>query len=294
MTVSDSAPVTPWSGDRLELGEGARWIDGRLYLVDILAGRLLVAEPGDAPAMLEVLRVDGSLGAVAARRGHPGSWLMATGTGIALRDDTGTIEWLGRPEDDNNASVRMNDGAVDGEGRFWAGSMADDGTIGAGSLYRVDHDGTVVRVLDGLSIANGPAFSPDGRFMFLADSAAGTVDRFAIDVASGDLGTREAFVRLDAGSGSPDGMTVDMEGCLWLAVWGGGAVRRYLPDGSLDRIVSVPASQPTSVCLGGSSGRDLFITSASVGLSDPGPADGALFVTAVDVPAPAALSVVLR
>ena len=294
MTAPYSTPLTPWSGDRLELGEGARWIDGRLYVVDILAGRLLVAEPADPPGMLEVLRVDGPLGAVAARRDHPGSWLLATGPGIALMDDSGNIEWLGRPEDDNDASVRMNDGAVDGEGRFWAGSMADDGTVGAGSLYRLDHDGTVVRVLDGLSIANGPAFSPDGRFMYLADSAAGAVDRFAIDATSGDLGTREPFVRFDAGAGSPDGMTVDMEACLWLAVWGSGAVHRYHPAGSLDRVVRVPASQPTSVCLGGPSGRELFITSALVGLSDPGPADGALFVTTVDVPAPAALSVVLQ
>ena len=294
MEMAGTQCVTQWSNDRLELGEGARWIDGRLYLVDLLAGRLLVAEHDGGRRLREVLRVDGPLGAVAARRDHPGAWLAATGTGIALADDAGGLEWLGRPEDDNAASVRMNDGAVDGLGRFWAGSMADDGTVGAGSLYRVDHDGSVVRVLDGLSIANGPAFSPDGRFMFLADSAAGTIDRFSIDADTGDLGPREPFIQFGSVDGQPDGMTVDLEGCLWLAVWGGGAVRRYRPDGLLDRVVRLPVTQPTSVCLGGPSGRQLFITTAYVGLSDATSADGSVFSMDVDVPAPPASSAVLR
>ena len=281
------------AADRLELGEGARWINDRLYLVDLLAGRLLIADSEGEPGLRQVLQVDQSLGAVAARRDHPGTWLLATGTGIALADEQGHLEWLGRPEDDNPASVRMNDGAVDARGRFWAGSMADDGAVGAGSLYRVEHDGTIVRVLDGISIANGPAFSPDGRLMYLADSAAGAVDRFTID-EDGDLQSREPFVRFAEGEGSPDGMTVDMDGHLWLAVWGGGAVHRYRTDGSLERVVPVPATQPTSVCLGGPDGRRLFITSAMVGLTEPSAMDGALFSTVADVAGAPSLAAVLR
>lgn len=294
MAPAGTTPVVPWSDDRLELGEGARWLDGSLYLVDMLAGRLLVADPGVTPSLREVLRVDGPLGAVAARRNHPDSWLLATGTGIALVDAAGSLDWLDRPEADNAASVRMNDGAVDIEGRFWAGSMADDGTVGAGSLYRVDHDGAVIRVLDGLSIVNGPAFSPDGRFMYLADSSARVVYRFAFDAVNGVLGARVTFARFGVGAGLPDGMTVDVEGALWVAVWGGGVVHRYRPDGKLDRVIRLPAAQPTSVCLGGMSGRELFITSATVGLTHPGAADGALFSIIVDVPGLSARPAVLR
>ena len=291
---SGTTPVIPWSADRLELGEGARWIDGRLHLVDMLTGRLLVAEPGATNGLQEVLRVDGPVGAFAARRGHPGSWLVATGPGIAIADASGILDWLDRPEAVNAASVRMNDGAVDAEGRFWTGSMADDGTVGAGSLYRVDHDRAVVRVLDGLSIVNGPAFSPDGRVMYLADTQAGVIYRFGFDALSGVPGARETFVRFAAGAGLPDGMTVDIEGALWVALWGGGAVHRYRPDGRLDRVIQVPAAQPTSVCLGGTSGRRLFITSATVGLADPGPEDGAIFSVIVDVPGTSARQAVLR
>ena len=166
---------------------------------------------------------------------------------------------------------------------------------GAGSLYRVDSDGTVTRIVAGLSIANGPAFSPDGQSMYLADSAVGTVDRYDLDPDTGDLGDRTSFVRIEPQDGLPDGMTVDAEGCLWVALWGGGAVRRYRPDGLLDRTIALPVAQPTSVCLGGPDGLDLFITSASVGLADPGPDDGALLHVRADVPGiPAAAAVLDR
>ena len=187
----------------------------------------------------------------------------------------------------------MNDGAVDTAGRFWASSMADDGTVGAGALYRVDHDRRIVRVIDGLSIANGPAFSPDGHVMFLADSALGVIYRFQYEVETGSPRDRETFIRFGPGVGVPDGMTVDAEGALWVAMWGGGAIRRYRSDGTLDQIVVVPAAQPTSVCFGGADERELFVTSAAVGLSDPEDADGALFMIRVVVGGPSAPSAVL-
>ena len=277
----------------LELGEGGRWVDGRLYLVDVLAGRLLVADAARGSVTETVLQVEGTLGAVAARRGHPGSWLAAMGPGIALVQSNGSVAWLYRPEENRNVSVRMNDGVADPRGRFWSGSMADDGTVGAGSLYRTAPDGSVIRVLDGLSIANGPAFNDDGSTMFLADSAIGVIDRFDVDPETGSLRRRARFVDIPRSEGSPDGMTVDAEGGLWVAIWGGGEVRRYDRDGVLDRVVTVPARQPTSVCLGGSDGCDLYITSAFVGLTRPRRADGRLFVTRAPYPGPSAVSAVL-
>ncbi|WP_442818287.1 SMP-30/gluconolactonase/LRE family protein [Streptomyces sp. NBC_01237] len=138
-------------------------MDGRLISVDILTGRLLEARGPSPAAVRELLRLDVPLGAVAPVQGRPGHWIAAAGTGIALIAPGGHTEWLARPEDHTPAHTRINDGACDPQGRFWAGSMPYDGTPGAGSLYRTDPDGSVHQVLDGLTIANGPAFTADGR-----------------------------------------------------------------------------------------------------------------------------------
>ncbi|WUM96003.1 SMP-30/gluconolactonase/LRE family protein [Streptomyces sp. NBC_00322] len=274
-----------WSPQQCELGEGARWVDDRLVLVDILAGRLLQA-PGDKPgALREIARLAVPLGAVAPVAGTPGTWVAAAGTGIAYLLPSGRLEWLDRPEDSNAVPTRMNDGAADPAGRFWAGSMAYDATPGAGSLYRAAPNGDVTRVLDGMTIPNGPAFSPDARTMYLADSARGHVDCYPVDPLTGTLGTPAPFLRLDLATGTPDGMTVDNDDHLWIAIWGRGEVRRYRPDGTLDLTVPLPARQPTSVCLGGPGGRRLFITTAAYRLTPASLADGALL--AVDVPATA-------
>ncbi|MFF3560929.1 SMP-30/gluconolactonase/LRE family protein [Streptomyces sp. NPDC002574] len=263
--------------ERLELGEGIRWSDGRAVLTDILTGRLLAA-----PAFEAVARLSVPLGAVAPVEGRPGHWIAAAGTGICRTDPAGRTRWLARPEDGAPEPMRMNDGVADPYGRFWAGSMAYAATEDAGSLYRVDRDGGVTRVLRGITVPNGPAFTADGRTMYLADSARGVVRRFPVDVATGELGTPETFVTVD--SGSPDGMTVDAEGALWTAVWGTGQVRRHLPDGTLDRVVELPAAQLAGLCLGGPDGRTLYVTSATIGLDAPGPFDGAVFAVRVDVP----------
>ncbi|WP_308406669.1 SMP-30/gluconolactonase/LRE family protein [Streptomyces sp. AC555_RSS877] len=167
--------------------------------------------------------------------------------------------------------------------------MPYDGTPGAGSLYRTDPDGTVERVLDGLTIVNGPVFNSDGTALYLADSAAGTIHRWRVDPATGDLTGHEIFARFSGDEGSPDGMTVDDEDCLWVAVWGGGAVRRYRPDGRLLRTLTVPAPQPTSVCLHPSEPR-LLITTARHGLRRPTAASGAVISVHVPARAPEARS----
>lgn len=242
--------------------------------VDILSGRLFELRDETEPTRLAVL--DAPLGAVAPVQGRPDTWIAAAGTGIALLTPDGALDWLDRPEDRTPLPSRMNDGVADPAGRFWAGSMAYDGTPGAGSLYRTDPDGTVVRVLDGLTIANGPAFTADGATMYLADTAVGTILRCRIDPLSGDLlGSPETFARLRDDEGSPDGMTVDAEGCLWVALWGTGAVRRYHLDGHLLHTLAVPAPHPTSVCLPPDDNR-LFVTTARYGVQNPTATSGAV------------------
>jgi sugar lactone lactonase YvrE len=176
----------------------------------------------------------------------------------------------------------MNDGVCDPLGRFWATCMAWDATPGGGSVFRVDHDGTITTVVDRLTIPNGPAFTADGSTMYLADSARGLIFRHNVDHA-GQLGPAREFVRI--GDGQPDGMTVDDAGCLWVAVWGAGEVRRYGPDGSLQHAVTVPAQQPTALCLGGPDGRRLFVTTAAYGLTgDQVGLSGGVFALDVETP----------
>jgi sugar lactone lactonase YvrE len=214
------------------------------------------------------------LAAVAPVTGRPGVWLAAAGTGFVLLDGD-EVRPVAAPEPVTGRPWRMNDGVADRAGRFWAGSMACDQAPRGGALYRLDPDGSVRTVVRDLTVANGPAFSPDGRVMYLSDTPLGHVDRFTVDPATGELSDRRPFARLEPEHGAPDGLTVDADGHLWVALFGGAAVRRYRPDGSLDRTVAVPARQPTSVCL---IDGTLVVTSGRGGLQDPGPDDGAVFV----------------
>ena len=273
----------PWSTDRFELGEGLRWVGDDLLMVDILAGRLLRLDPGAPGPAAELARLDVPLGAVAPVRGRPGRYVAAAGTGVAPLG--AGVDWPGRPADGAAPHMRIADGCCDPAGRFWAGSMAYDSTPGAGSLYRVDTDGALTRALDGYTVPNGPAFTPDGTRMYLADSAAGRIDTCEVD-ADGGLHDLRCFA--EVAEGAPDGMQVDSAGHLWVAVWGAGRVHRYAPDGTLDRVLELPAAQPTSVCVVGETEPTLFVTSAGVGLTPPGPYDGAVFAVPVDVPAPPA------
>jgi sugar lactone lactonase YvrE len=162
--------------------------------VDILSGRLFeISASGPAtPQLLANLTVP--LGAVAPVAGQPGVWIVAAGTGIALPHSNGQLEWLDRPEDGGSVATRTKDAVCGPAGRFWTGSMAYDETPGAGSLYRTDQDGSVHRVLDGITIANGPAFSADGTTMYYADTPTGKVFRCAVDSVSGTLAESEFFL----------------------------------------------------------------------------------------------------
>lgn len=266
-----------WSSGGYELAEGARWAGDRLVFVDILSGRLL--EAPDKPGAARVLAaLDEPLGCAAPVASNADQWIVGAGTGIAFLHRGGRLEWLDRPEDRTAVPSRMNDGCCDPHGRFWAGSMAYDETPGAGSLYRTDPDGTVTRVLDGLTIVNGPAFTADGATMYVNDTAEGRMYRCRIAVESGEITEQTLFAELAAGEGYPDGLIVDDAGCVWVALWDGSAVRRYNPDGSYVDL-RVPARRPTSACLTLSGW--LFVTTARVGLADAGPESGALLAAAV-------------
>jgi sugar lactone lactonase YvrE len=273
--VTDSeASTDAWTavpGERFALGEGLRDVGDHLIMVDILTGRLLALPADLAGPPRVLLELADPLGAVAPLAG--GGWVAATGTGIALigAGAAGEVHWLARPEDGAPHRMRMNDGVADPSGRFWAGSMAYDTAEGAGALYRVDVDGSVHRVVGELTVPNGPAFTPDGELMYLADSARGVIYRYPVDPRIGGLGRHTEFATV--AGGSPDGMTVDAEGYLWSAIWGAGEIRRFSPTGSVDRVLAIPAVQPTSVCL---SGGRLVATSATVGLVEPAESDGAV------------------
>jgi sugar lactone lactonase YvrE len=245
------------------LGEGSRWHSstGELLWVDITGGMLFREFVDDAGHLTRVATHEASMpvGAVAPVAAI-GGWVLAAGRGFAYLPEDGPLRVVA--ETDAVAGARMNDGACDRRGRFWAGAVAHDLAPGASSLYRLDGDGSVSPVLRGLTISNGIGWSPDGSTMYLADSGPGCVFAFDFDEPAGELSSRRVLIELDAGEGVPDGLTVDDQGCLWVAVYGGSEVRRYSPSGALLERVPVPARQVTSCCFGGPLGTTLFITTA--------------------------------
>ena len=280
----------PVSGESFDLGESCRWDETtqRLNWVDVFTGRLFEAEY-DGSALVNVAErsVDGVLTAVAPLSDRSG-WVIAANQGIALLSRTGEITPLAEPEAGSGGAVRMNDAACDPAGRFWAGSMAFDATLGAGSLYRYDLDGTCSQVLREVTISNGIGWSRDGQRMYHVDSGVGTVTSYEYDVSSGSLSGGKAFLVFGTEHGVPDGLCMDSEDHLWVAIWGAGEVRRYSPDGRLVCLVEVAASQPSSCALGGADGRQLFITTARNGVDAEvlarQPDAGRLFCVEVDVP----------
>ncbi|MBO3752031.1 SMP-30/gluconolactonase/LRE family protein [Streptosporangiaceae bacterium NEAU-GS5] len=249
-----------------KIGEGPTWDPrtGELVWVDILNSEIHFYRP--ATGEDRVQRVDQHVGAAKLR--ESGGLVLNMVGGVALLDSDGGFRWLA---DLGRDGVRGNDAAVDRQGRLWAGTMRYDQARGGGRLYRVDPDGTVATILDDVTISNGIDWSPEDTRMYYADTPTGKVDVF--DVRDGTVVNRRTFVTIDRGS--PDGLTVDAEGCIWLALWGAGAVHRYTPDGRLDRVIPIPASRVTACAFGGADLTDLYVTSAHADGED---LSGALFV----------------
>lgn len=256
-----------------KLAEGPRWdaATRRLLWVDIEGCELHVLEGWEDRA----IGLEAMVGAAAPTTA--GAVLVALADRLALVDlgdeSVRTLTRLPqRPE------LRSNDGACDAAGRFWIGTMALDLKPGAGALYR--YDGSLQQVLDGVTLSNGIGWTRDNTRMYYIDSTEYRVDVFDFELASGDLEERRAFVSIDRSDGIPDGLTVDDEGGVWVALYGGSCVRRYDDHGLLDAVLEVPAENVTSCCFGGDDGRSLFVTTAAP--------DGNVYVTQPGVTGPPA------
>ncbi len=260
-------------------GEGPVWSASwaGLRWVNMLAGDVLT------------LRDDGSV-----TRRHLGTCVAAlrprSGGGMVfalerqfalIDDDDADVRPLGELWTD--PAVRMNDGGCDPQGRFYCGSTSVAGIPGRASLYRLDPDGSARVVLSEVSVSNGLAWSPDGATAYYIDSHTRRVNAFDYEPRRG-LSARRPVVHIDAAAGIPDGLAVDADGCLWVALFGGGAVHRYRPDGRLDGTVGVPVAQVTACAFGGPRLDKLYITTSRLGL-DPAaePEAGAVFRADVGV-----------
>lgn len=252
------------------LGEGPTW-DGRtgtLLFVDIEAHRVHRFDP--RTGQVRTRTFDQPVGVAVPRSG--GGLLVGLADGFWVTDsDDGPARRLAEVEADD-ATTRMNDGKCDRRGRFWAGTMAYDERPGAGALYRLDADGSVQRVLDGVGISNGIGWSPDDRRMYYVDSLSHRVDVLDYDIETGVATGRHPWMSVPEALGLPDGLTVDREGGVWVAIHGAGRIQRYRPEGTLDLIVEVPAQRVTSGAFGGPSLDELYITSASSESDAPDPA----------------------
>jgi sugar lactone lactonase YvrE len=252
---------------------------GRLLMVDMLAGDVL--ELGD-PAAAGEPRVTrhhvGSPVAAALRPRSAGGYVVATEHGFALFDD-GFERERTLPDVVTDAGIRMNDGGCDPQGRFYCGTMAYDESPGAGTLYRLDPDGSTRVVLEGVGISNGLQWSADGRTAYYVDTLSGRIDAFDFDGADGAFTRRRPFAAVDPSDGFPDGLTVDAEGGVWTAFWQGGQVRRYDASGRLTAVIEVPgASRTTAAAFGGEHLDTLYITTSRQGLDDDAePHAGSLF-----------------
>ncbi|HEY2908526.1 MAG TPA: SMP-30/gluconolactonase/LRE family protein [Vicinamibacterales bacterium] len=250
---------------RAELGEGPVWDDraGCLYFVDILRARVHRFQP--AEGSLRTYEIEQFVGAVALT--ECGDLVLAVREGFARLDiETGIVRMVATVES-RSPDRRMNDGNCDAAGRFWAGTMALDEQSGAGALYRLDPGGSVQTMLAPVSISNGIDWSSDGTRMFFIDSPTQAIDVFDFDLSHGTVANRRRFVSIAPELGVPDGLTLDADEHVWVALWGGGAVHRYAPDGSLDATVRLPVAYPTSCAFGGAGLLDLYVTTAATKLT---------------------------
>jgi xylono-1,5-lactonase len=265
------------------LGEGPVWVasEAALYWVDIKGRKIF--RMGDDGAVDSWATPD-RIGSIAPRAS--GGFIAGTDRGIAAiepREDR--FEIVSNPEADLPDN-RFNDGKVDRRGRFWAGTMDDQEKQASGTLYRFDTISSWKAIDSGYKVTNGPAFSPAGDIMYHNDSARQVTYAFDLD-SEGNAANRRTLRQFGEGDGYPDGMTVDREGCLWIAFWDGWCLRRFSPAGELLHKFDMPVARPTSCAFGGVDLDKLYITSASIGLSDEQlsmqPSAGGLFILQPDI-----------
>ena len=261
-----TGPLTRLPVPAASLGEGPCWdaAEATLYWIDVPVGRVHAL---DAAGQHRSWDVGQPVGAVALRAS--GGLVLAAADGFHTLDTgTGAVAPL-VGVDHGRTGVRMNDGSCDRAGRFYAGSMAADESPGQGALYRLDPDHSLTRLMSGIGISNGIGWSPDDRQMYYVDSLDHTLDVLDYDAATGQISSRRTVAEIGSSESVPDGLTVDADGGIWVAMWGGGAVLRYSPDGALTATVELPASYVTCPTFGGADLDTMYITTAA------GPGDGA-------------------
>ncbi|MEH0542775.1 SMP-30/gluconolactonase/LRE family protein [Streptomyces sp. B21-105] len=259
--------------------EGPVWSSawGGLRWVDMLAGDVLSLADDSTVTRRHVGKV-----AAAMRPRSQGGAVIGVERGFALEDADGTLTHLPALWDESRG-VRMNEGGCDPDGSFYCGSMAYDKRTGAGTLYRLAPDGSVTVALTGVTISNGLEWSPDGTHAYYNDTPTQRIAVFDYDRESGLTGQR-TFVTVPAEAGRPDGLTVDAQGGVWVALNNGGAVRRYSPAGVLDEVIELPAKKVTACTFGGPRLEELFITTSRENLEPTeDPLAGSLFRARVDV-----------
>ena len=269
--------------------ENALWSPetGLLWFLDLLDPALHRYDPATGAHERQALGGTVPLGCLVRGPGHDG-FLLARREGIfRLEPATATMTfWV-----DPNAralDVACNDGKIGPDGALWlcTDDLAEKEPRGV--LWRVAPDGTAALIDAGFVVGNGPAFSPDGRTMYLADTMAGRILAYDLVPELGEVRARRLFVEFAADAGYPDGMTVDAQGFLWVAHWGGSRVTRYDPDGSVERVVPMPVPNVTSVAFAGPELTTLYITTAREGMSaaqlEAAPEAGGLYRLDTDIP----------
>jgi sugar lactone lactonase YvrE len=265
MVRSASVRVEVFADLHADVGEAPHWDERTktLLFVDLTAGT--VFRYGQAGAKLGSFSVGQEIGAVVPRR--TAGLVLAVRDGIATVSDSGEGFELTSPVERDIPGNRMNDAKCDPAGRLFAGTTACDFSPHSAALYRVEPDWSFEQIVPDATQSNGIAWSPDGSRMYFIDSATQGVDVFDFDVGAGSASNRRRLVTIERTDGVPDGMTTDGRGNLWVACFGGAAVRCYSPAGVLLDEVLFPVTQVTSCAFGGSDLADLYVTSAAYRLS---------------------------
>ncbi|MGL4287970.1 MAG: SMP-30/gluconolactonase/LRE family protein [Phreatobacter sp.] len=244
----------------LEIGESPVWDDARevLWFVDVLAPAVMCLTP--STRSVRSYPMPAPVGSMALA--HDGRLVVALRTGVHLFDPgSGELAFLVHPEPDR-AMNRLNDGKVGPDGCFWVGSMHDAlPRAPTGALYRVTPAGACTRVLDGIKVSNGLAWSPDGRTMYHADSRGPFVRAFDFNAASGEIANPRLLLSLTEEQGLPDGAAVDRDGIYWSAGVTAGRINGISAGGVLVGSVVLPVSAPTMPCFGGADLRTVYVTS---------------------------------
>jgi sugar lactone lactonase YvrE len=269
---------------KAELGEGPVWSEPEqaLYWIDIREPALHRLHP--ATRATRTWPMPSRIGSYGLR--EQGGAVVALVDGFHLLDlGSGALTFVTGPE--HVPDTRFNDGKVAPDGRFFAGTMDEERlSRPLGALYRLDPDLSMHRVVDGLAISNGLAWSADGATMFHSDTGSGTV--WAYDYADGELSNRRVFTRPTSAIGLPDGAATDEKGFYWSAGVTAGVLNRWAPDGTLDRQIPLPCTSPTAPCFGGADLRTIFVTSLRHGVAPAAlaakPQSGGVFAMRVDVP----------